>query len=226
MVAMKRKLILHILCGLSVIILLACMSKSQQKYLNCQRIGDERLIDFPFLEPANTARIWIADQYGLSLDDLRSDFSEDRSQMLIRWSPTQDQTYSALLWNELRESASISITWHNQAPTLADTVQCLGDPPLYRAFQARHPEAIWTYLELWYPERGLLVSVSIPRKARSVSGSQPVVYVMYVLPGPVEDLVSRFFWPIDRGSERYFQILSSLKPWPGDIKQITVDISD
>ncbi|OIO96550.1 MAG: hypothetical protein AUK03_03790 [Anaerolineae bacterium CG2_30_64_16] len=85
------------------------------------------------------------------------------------------------------------------------------------------PEAIWTYLELWYPERGLMVTAHITRKASGMTVNQAIAAIIYVQPGPPEDLITRFSWTTTRGSDRYVERLQGLKPWPDDITKITID---
>lgn len=200
----------------------SCMDRPQQSQLQCAEVSDDRLITFPFAGTTDAVLVWIRDQYGLSSEDIKSDLSADRAQMLVKWKSLQPRTYSALLWIDAKESGSVTVRWQNQAPILADIRRCLGDPPLYSAFYAKNPETVWTYLEFWYPERGLRVTAYVPRKVRDFAINQAVTDVTYVQPGPTEELVSRFFWAVAPGSDRYAEILRELKPWPGDLKKVTI----
>lgn len=211
-----------LLLGLSTL-LLTCTDRLEQPPLGCDAVDDKRLVTFPFTGTADTALLWIQDAYGLTAADIKHDLSADRAQTLIKWKPLPNRENDALVWVDARESASVSVTWQDQAPTLADALRCLGDPPFYRAYYAQYPEAIWTYLELWYPERGFMVSSYAPRKMLGFANNQAIGDVSYVRPGLPEDLVTRFFWSVDRGSQHYTQILGSMKPWPSDIKMITID---
>lgn len=211
-----------LLLGLSTL-LLTCAGGLEQPSLRCDAVDDKRLVTFPFTGTADTALAWIQDEYGLTAEDIKHDLSADRAQVLIKWKPLPNRENDALVWVDGRESASVSVTWQDQAPTLADALRCLGDPPLYRAYYAQYPEAIWTYLELWYPERGFMVTAHVPRKIVGFTNDQAIGNVSYVRPGPPEDLATRFFWAVDRGSEHYTQILRSTKLWPSDIRKITID---
>lgn len=211
-----------LLLGLSTL-LFACTNNLGQPPPICDEVGDERLITFPFSGTADTALAWIEDQFGLTIKDVGDDLSADRAQRLIKWKSLQNRDYSAILWLDARESASVSMVWQDQPPTLSDILRCFGDPPLYNAFHSQHPEAIWTYLELWYPDRGIKVTLDAPRKISRFGNDQVISAISYVQSGPPEDLITRFSWAVERGSERYNQILQSLNPWPGDIKQIVID---
>lgn len=168
-------------------------------------------------------RVWIRDQYDLTIEDIRSDLSADGAQFMLEWNRPKQRTYDVTLWNDARESAVVWERWSEQAPTLADALRCLGDPPLYRAHLAPTPAGDWTYLDLWYPERGIMVTAYVTRKVSEMNLTQAIKYIAYVQPGPPEDLITRFFWAITRDDDRYVEILKGLKPWPGDITKITID---
>jgi len=205
------------------IALSACTAETIQTKPQCDEVGDVRLGAFPFAGTTEGVLTWIGDQYELEAGSIRHDLTADRAQTLIKWRPSENRVYSVLIWNDSKESAAVTVQWETGVPTLTDVLWCFGEPTLYNAFHAQFAEATWTYLELWYPERGVKVTAHEPRKTLGFSGTQAITHIVYVQPGQPRDLIQRFFWAVDRKSERYVGILQGLKPWPGDIAKITID---
>ena len=190
--------------------------------LDCAEVSDAKLVTFPFDQSAAVASIWIQHEYGLTTKEIEGNPSADGTQDTLYWRVEQ-RRYEVTLWSDARESALIRVEWPDRAPTLADTLRCLGDPSLYRAYYSWNPEAVWTYLELWYPERGLMVTAYMTRKASGFPDNEIVDRTSYVQPGKPEELIPRFFLAVVPGSDRYTQILHGLKPWPGSIEDVTID---
>lgn len=200
----------------------ACTAETIQTKPKCDEVDDVRLGVFPFAGTTEGVLTWIEEQYEFDAENIRYDLSADRAQTLIKWRPFENRVYSALIWNDSKESAAVTVQWETGAPTLADVLWCFGEPTFYNAFHAQFAEATWTYLELWYPEQGVKVTTHVPRKTHGFSGTQPITDIIYAQPGQPPDLIQRFFWAVDRKSERYIGILQGLRPWPGDITKITI----
>lgn len=193
-----------------------------QPQWDCPEVIDARLATFPFGGIGDAVTTWIQDQYGVTVTEIKGGLSANGTGYYQYWWVGQ-QRYDVTWRIDAKESAVVRVRWESHAPTLADTLRCLGDPPLYRSHYALNPEAIWTYLDLWYPERGIMVTAFVTHKTSGMTTDQVVAYVSYVRPGQPEDLIPRFFLGVVPGEDRYVEILQGLKPWPGDITKITID---
>lgn len=194
-----------------------------QTMWGCSEVIDDKLKSFPFWAKADELRRWIIDEYQMTVEDVQFDLSADGAQSMLKWNWPENRNNNVTLWNDGRESALVWVVWKESAPTLADVLRCLGDPPLYRAYHAMAPEAMWTYLELWYPERGIMATAYIAHKTSSIKANQAVADISYVQPGLPEDLITRYFWTTETGSVRYKERLEGLKSWPGDISLLIID---
>ena len=223
MVTMKHSIIHGTLCLVISALLASCAVTSQRPVVNCEEVSAERFATFPFVGAPSAVMLWVQNESGLDAKDIRSDISNDGAQSMLKWEQPPNRVYGVTLWNDARESALAWMKWLNRAPALADALYCLGDPPLYRAYYVWNPEAVGTALELWYPERGLMVTAYVTRKTSDFTGSLGLENTSYVEPGQPEDLITRFFWAVALDSDRYTQILHGLKPWPGSIEDVTID---
>lgn len=188
----------------------------------CTEIIEEKLKAFPFLASTDAALIWIQDQYEIELSPIQGGPSADGSGDYRYWWVGQ-RRFDITLWVDARDSAVIRVRWDGKAPSLAIALRCLGAPPLYRAYLSPTPAGAWTYLELWYPERGIMVTAFVPRRVSGMTIDQAMASIAYVQPGSSEDLIARFFPSTTRDSDRYVERLKGLRPWPGDITKITID---
>lgn len=190
----------------------------------CTEVIDARLTQFPYRAIINTdmASAWVQQQYGAMVTDLQGWFSADGTKYYQYWQ-IGSRRYDVTGWTDGRESAAARVKLEETGPTLADVQHCLGVPSLYRAYYPLLPDGLWTYIEFWYPKQGIVIEAYITSKVSHITMQQPVKYITYVEPGTSEELISRFTRGIALGTERYAQILGGLKPWPGDISQITID---
>lgn len=219
---MKQRTIPYATLLILVWLLSSCFNVPKHPLPDCAEVTEPKLSAFPFDQSAAAAATWIQYEYGLTAKEIEGNPSADGTQDTLRWRVEQ-RRYTVTLWSDVRESALIWVEWPDRALTLADTLRCLGDPSLYRAYYSWNPEAVWTYLELWYPERGLMVTAYATRKISGFPDNEVVNRTSYVQPGQPEELIPRFFLALAPGSDRYTQILHGLKLWPGSIEDITID---
>lgn len=136
-----------------------------------------------------------------------------------------DIDYGVAFHGEGQADATLHARWRNEAPTVGDVLRCLGKPALYRAYLGRHPAVIWTQLELWYPDRGLVIRFEVKRTTSTFELAMELSAVSYVKPGLQKELIPRV-WAIQPATETYNRILNSLRPWPGEIKDVTIDVDE
>ncbi len=223
---------LHLAGLLGTLLLMSCVppmtlpeptsSVPVQTPWNCAEAVDPKLEAFPFRASEDVVSNWVQEQLGMKLTAIQGGLSADGSGY-YQYGWVGQRRYEVSQWVDARDSALVKINWKGPTPTLADVLHCLGEPSLYRAYLAPTPGGSWTYLELWYPKRGLMVTTYITRKATSMTAEQAVAYISYVQPGTPGELIPRFTGGISPGSERYTQIQQGLRPWPGDVSIIIID---
>jgi len=188
----------------------------------CSEIVDKRIESFPFNATREEALTWVEEHYDITPAEIHGGLSANGTGYYYYWK-VDAKRYDLTGDINAAEPPVVGLIWENKPPSVNDILYCLGHPALYRSYYAVLPEAIWTYLELWYPERGIMVTIYITDKVSSINNGIPIAYVSYVKPGSLEKLLPRIFRDIAPGSERYFQILHNLRPWPDDITKITID---
>ncbi|MCC7353269.1 MAG: hypothetical protein IT330_05880 [Anaerolineae bacterium] len=190
--------------------------------LDCAEVGDARLATFPFDQSTEEAALaWIQAQYGSDRKDIRVNKPTNSDTEQLDWS-VGDKEYLITLWNFGKPTASVGMRWERNGPTVSDALRCLGNPAVYDAYFEAWPEAIWTNLDLWYSERGLMFGTFATRRVARFSNHTRLRHAIYAQPGTEEELASRFY-SIRRGSAYYNDLLKRLKPWPGNIRDVKVD---
>lgn len=194
---------------------------------DCAEVVDDRLQSFPFDTNAPTARSWIRDHFELSAEGVNLELSADGTESMLRWEQSEGRIYRATILNTSHTTRSLFVSWSQlTAPTLSDLLRCLENPPLYRAYYAPTPDGDWTYLELWYAERGIVAEAFVTNKVSGMSLDVPLKHVIYSRPGPAEKLVTRFYRAEDCQPLHGQTSFGCLRPWPGDISRISIDARD
>ena len=123
-------------------------------------------------------------------------------------------------FHEERKLMNIRVRWGNRQPTLAQAIDCLGPPQHHVA--AFVPDNLPRLdLDLWYVEKGLVVSSYSFRRRTQLPAIQPeyrMNYFTVVAPGNLEQMVSNKHIP-----SAHAYILCRLRPWPGSIEAIEVE---
>ncbi len=218
-----KRILVH--CAVLMILmwsLLSCLPGRWQQPVVCAEVGDSRLEDFPFKQPkVPTARAWIQERFALDASQIRYRDSTVGIEYLD-WQAL-DRDYGASFWNRDGPTASAGFAWQKRAPTVGDAVRCLGAPEAYRAYHKPNPDAgPWTYLELWYPQRGLKLLAFLKREVSALDENMSLAGAEYAQPGSTAELTSRF-WVVAPGLEAYNQIVAGLKAWPGSVKDLVID---
>jgi hypothetical protein len=219
---MKHRAIRHTFLLAVTLFLSSCVLPWERRPMDCAEIGDARLADFPFNQPTvEVALAWIQEQYDLDKKDIFVSGRTEAGIEYLLWK-LEDKDYQVSLWDRGEPIVSAGLKWQSNSPTLGDALRCFGDPKEYRAYYKQWPEALYTNLELWYPDRGLIFSTFVTRKIAHYSTGVGLRGAQYVKPGSEQELVFRS-WVVSPGSAAYNDILNSLRPWPGDIKDVTID---
>lgn len=209
-----------------VLLFSSCFIRQDNPLLDCSEVADTRLASFPFREVTiETALLWIQNQYSVQENDLRIEYRPPGTEpeyweWEIVWQADNRDYGLAFLLRGIPD-AMLYVRWRSQAPTISDALRCLGQPSSYRAFYDKYPEATWTALELWYPERGFKFATRIPRKLSRFDENVVLGIAYYALPGSVEEFLLHHSTVV-QGSAAYTQTLTTIRPWPGNIKDITI----
>jgi hypothetical protein len=204
-----------------MVLVVSCAAKPP---LDCAAVRDSDLRSFPFNEVAQDIALrWIGEQYGISSSvvSVRPSTAEIT---YLDWE-INGRDYGLALWNVGKPTASASMSWPTASFTISDALLCLGQPTLYRAYYDRYPEAMWTRLDLLYPDSGILLSTTVRRKVLRFDEHTEIGGATYAEPGTQQELISRF-WVVQPDSEAYDHILNSLRLWPGEIKDVTINVDD
>jgi hypothetical protein len=188
-------------------------------------IDDPTLASFPFAEAdARMAQKWVVDQYGVASKDIHVT-STNQGIEYLDWRVGQND-YSISMWNRGKPTAAVSVGWSDNQVTLGDALRCLGSPKVYRAYYRLNPDAgPWTVLDLWYPDRGLVLGLGAKQKITRFDPGMGLSGATHVQPGSEDEIVSRVN-VVQPGSESYTRILSSLRVWPGDVSDLEIDPYD
>lgn len=210
--------------ALSIFVIIFVVSCAAKPPLDCTAVKDSDLRSFPFNEVAQEVALrWVGEQYGISNSVVRVRPSS-AGITYLDWE-INGRVFGLALWNVGEPTASASMSWPTESFTISDALLCLGQPTLYRAYYDRYPEAVWTRLDLLYPDRGILLSTTVSRKVLRFDEDTAIGGATYAEPGTEQELISRF-WVVHPDSETYSHILNSLRLWPGEIKDVTIDVDN
>ncbi len=227
---MKHYLVHCISLLISASLLLSCVPSTSRQQSDCASVVDPKLTTFSFDQVSvQDVQLWLQHQYGLSENDIRvtrrpRDPQSAYWEWQIDWR-ANDIDYGVAFDGEDQSNATLFARWHNGAPTVGDALRCLGKPAWYRTYLDRYPEAIWIQLELWYPNRGLVIGSHVEGSTSRFDEATELSRMTYVRPGSESELIPRV-WAVQPATETYDRILNSLRPWPGEIKDVTIDVGD
>ncbi len=230
MVSMKHYLVHCISLLISASLLLSCVPSTSRQQRDCASVVDPKLTTFSFDQVSvQDVQLWLQHKYGLLGKDIRVTRRPQYPQSAYRewqidWG-ANDIDYGVAFDGEGQPNATLYVRWQNGAPTVGDVLRCLGKPSLYRAYLDMYPEAVWTQLELWYPNSGLIIGSHVERKTSRIDEATELSRMTYVRPGSESEIISRV-WAVQPATETYDRILNSLRPWPGEIKDVTIDMGD
>ena len=196
----------------------------------CDQILDTQLRTVPFDSITNDMmEQWIKKNYELSDEDLKIDngANPDSSRLkrkLYSWK-SGDKRYNVFMSpyvTYIRVELSIQ-------PTVDEVVTCFGAPSHYQATDMIYPDRTFIF-NLWYLERGVVLEHSeIPGlnnvldhflgRAGAVDGNTLIESISVVKPDSAENMISQLYYKTNVG-----KVLSSLKPWPGSIDKVSVDM--
>lgn len=209
--------------------LTACRVQVASNQMSCDEILDDSLrsLNFSDLDPQSMHQ-WIENRYQLRDSDIQSlDYNDPYITSSLSWQYRGD-SYLADFHNE--DLKRIEVRWNSPQPTGGEIVECLGGPDFYRASYdlVGGGEADQLKLELWYPKQGIVVEhtrITKPifrPKTITVHGSIPMSAIIIVKPGSVDRTVNDVYLGQSLDVRQSKQ--ESLKSWPGEWKDLVVDI--
>ena len=193
--------------------------RSSVEPLACSDIVDERLLGNPAAELGFEEGVqWVHDTF--STEPTIEDYGirDDYYQYMLRWQQNDleyTMGYRQDYWD------GFAVRWQQHPPTIQDIFRCVGEPAYYEAFYDQFPEALYSTLWLFYPERGLGFYHSGPKRLSRFSETTPMELILYFEPGQLEEVVDRVFI----GAESSENSKTSFNPWPGSLEEIVIDES-
>lgn len=145
----------------------------------------------------------------------------------LSWTARPDGRVRGHYYARFRDGslARVEVYWRNRSPSLGQTVDCLGPPEQYFAFEDMAPEASSLSLVLLYTTRGFIVrygspytSIFRPELPTSFHPDIRIDNIIVVAPGPPEQMAKGI---------RYDDVFTARavclhKPWPGSIGAIEI----
>lgn len=117
--------------------------------------------------------------------------------------------------------------WTRADPTLGQTLACFGRPDFYSSYSVKGIEYPLLHLEIWYVDRGIVLSHSsyLDNHRRFPPPPFPPELYMHLMemvqPGDVEEMVAVALEMATPGRLEYVECL--LKPWPGSIEAMEIE---
>jgi len=194
----------------------------------CEDVVDVRIHSFPFTAASKPAILaWIQDQYGLAEKDISISHRPPTAELPDYWEWEMgwrfaDRDYRIAFLVSGRPDVVVTVQWQSEAPTLGDVLRCLGQPSAYHAYYQSYPEAVWTTLDVLYPEKGLEFHGFIQSKVSYIDERVRMRLATYAEPGSQENFVAHVYMQ-EPGTEANAKSLSAFRPWPGDISKVMID---
>jgi aryl carrier-like protein len=188
--------------------------------VKCETLEEVALVDAPFgsATPQQMSE-WLRNRLGyLNLVDLYNDST------ILAWTDEIGNHDAGFANGVLTE---ISVLWTSNLPTIADVIECFGQPDLYDAL-IRIDLAPMFGLDLWYLEKGLIFRSSFivrQDELQPIDGNLRINSLSIVNPGTAAEMAkSRYSIPhSSRITAEGLQILlARLKPWPESWEQVEV----
>lgn len=180
-------------------------------------------IDSPGDVIATVARLWAIDE--ARIQELEPEPEEYRPYRQVVWESVDGRAEYFAQFREGEPLLLVDIVLSSD-PSLAQIIDCLGEPDYYSAYVMPDIEDTQLRLDLWYAERGLVVSHNswIGQHSHDVSPISLALNMREIDVVAREDpakMVSASYDWSNPGQPEY--ILCVLRPWPGSIEAIEIE---
>ncbi|GEM_PF-2657136 len=226
----RRRNLFVLITGLILLMSVVIYFATRRTPVACDQILDTQLRTVPFDSiTSDTMAQWIKENYGLTDEDLKIDEvanpdSGGRKARQFSWKSGGNR-YNSFISSSV---TYIRVELSSQ-PTIDEVVGCFGAPSHYQATDMIYPDRTFIF-NLWYLERGVVLEHSvIPGlnnvldhflgRAGAVDGNTLIESISVVKPDSAENMISQLYYKTNVG-----KVLSSLKPWPGSIDKVSVDM--
>lgn len=217
---MPRSFFKYIWCSLGLLItsglVLSCVP--EQSVVSCAEIQQDALRSLAYGNATKPqALTWIMDNYQLE----NATITEEDGR--LRWLYGNSGYVATFEHGTLKR---VGIDWRKgYEPTVQEVLTCLGPPDYYTA-ALKPDQEVRFELSLWYLDEGLVVnSVSFSRNEPVkpvVREDRRVTHMVVLQPGSIVDLIMRVYG-YSSVADVPDTLLSTLKPWPGDLSQIVIE---
>lgn len=164
--------------------------------------------------------------WGLEKEQVRYR-SVDAHEANLTWYAKPDGEEQVYYWSRFRDGSlgRITVDWSYWSPSLGQTIDCLGAPDRYVAFEEKAPEAAQIGLILFYTTSGFMVYYDSGFSSLIRQGlptqfhpDMRVTKFAVVAPGPPEEMI------VAPGFDSLLTARSVClqRPWPGSIEAIEI----
>jgi hypothetical protein len=176
---------------------------------------------------SDTVEGWLQRNYRIDVSDTNRPFwEEDLADTSLTWRTRQGRSYGLSLAEG--KADAFSVVFIPPSPTADKFIECFGPPQLYEASLREINSSPWIRVELWYPDRGMIVETGLPPEVHTglrMDGTMVIVRVLWLESEPLESMVEHYS---DEGTFRSNTVdtatkLQLLKPWPGSWQETTVE---
>ncbi len=210
---MKHKLILII--PVVVIILLALLWAGnywRRRTVDCSQIEETALRSLDFKETDVREMLkWVASTYQVPKSSL-SEYETMDGATGLNWQVSGNVYYARFYDDELRD---VLVYWKGLEPSGKKIVECFGKPDLYYAEYTYAAEAFALVLDLWYPQKGIVVRgihfFYGTEKKLLLDENVIMTDIRFLTPSSTEEMNSHI---PPKGSPTEYPV-TVLKPWPG-----------
>lgn len=191
---------------------------------DCEKFSETRWKEFRFGVDspedfvATAAKLWSID---------KEEFLEERASrggmLSIMW---PDTVYEVAYTAHFRNKKLLKLDSHLSVPaTLGQVLNCFGLPEYYAAFEDATPELSSLNVQLWYPNKGLLIEhVSFSSQVRPLENKLALRMERYSVaaPGNPDQMIPNHFLYGDIPAV-FNWVKCTIKPWPSSVETIEVE---
>ncbi|MCL4506709.1 MAG: hypothetical protein M1434_11105 [Chloroflexi bacterium] len=228
----RRRNSFVLIVGLILLISAVIYFAAKHSPVACDQILDTQLRAVPFDSiTSDTMGQWIKKSYGLadaglSVDESVYPDSSGRKPKLYAWK-SGDKRYNGFVSSNV---TYITVNLSNQ-PTVDEVLACFGEPSSYQATNMIYPDRTFIF-NLWYPEQGVVLGHSVIPGLGNVldhllghvgivDGNTLIGSIEVVKPDSLENMIGQLY---DKAN--WDKVTRSLKPWPGSIDKVRVDMKN
>ena len=197
------------------------------EHFDCEKFSETRWKEFRFGVDspedfvATAARLWSIDK-----EEFLEEHASRGGMLSIMWA---DAVYEVVYSAHFRNKKLLKLDAHLSAPaTLGQALNCFGAPEYYAAFEDATPELSSLNVQLWYPNKGLVIEhVSFFSQVRPLVNKLTLRMERYSVaaPGNPDQMILQHFLYGDIPAV-FNWVKCTIRPWPSSVETIEVESYD